>query len=230
MNDDAAVVQSSSAVTPGRSSPIWWILPSLATAALAYTIVWTASYPGVLMIGAGLVFLLFGAASLLWLVCIGQLAARARLVATIVGFTLVVGSIGSTVAGMPQRVRFAASKAAFEAVVADANAHLPARPPQAVILSTRKIHRLDLDGEPVVDEVPGGTMDFPIRCPRAIGQFKIAECWAAWTKTSHRYTFAGNWNALGDTSGITYAPGARVKDSSDQWHLTGPWYAWTCNC
>lgn len=188
----------------------------LATAGFAYAIAWTASYPGVLIAGMGLALLFCGAASVLWLVCMDQLAPRTRLVVTVIGLALVVSSIGLTAAGAPQRIRFAASEASFEAVAADADAHLPARPP--------------LDGKPVVDEVSGGTMDFPIKCPHVIGQFKIAECWASWTKTSHRYTFAGSWDALRDTSGISYLPGARIKDSSDQWHLTGPWYAWTCNC
>lgn len=194
----------------------WWIFPLLTTAAFAYALMWTTSLPGIPVAGVGLVGLFGFAAILLWLVCVWRMSRSSQLVVGILSVAMVVGSIAATATGTPLRARFGASAAAFEAVVADADAHFA-----------------DL-GE---DRNPES---FPIRCPTKIGQFRIAECVVIdGTKpprvsedASHGYLFMQTWNALTDDSGIVYLPdGVNAWSAWDKpRHLSGSWYSQTCGC
>jgi hypothetical protein len=177
-----------------------WIVPVLTSAALAAAISWTASFPGPPFAGLGLIILLGIVAVPLWMISTfaWRMKATHRLAAVIVSVVLLASSVGLTVAGMPLRIRFAASQAAFEAVVAKADA--APRPPF------------------------GHLQSFPIRCPTSIGQFRISGCGFG---PDGGYTFFQSWNAVTDDSGIAYLPNGPTGWGHHTRQLVGPWYGWS---
>lgn len=194
----------------------------LSSALFAGSVLWSASFPGVPFVGVALVAL-FGCITLLsWLIWFAfDLSASRRVVAIVVGGVLVFSSVVVTATGAPLRARFAWSAAAFEAVIADADAHR---------------------GAPIRSEMAAaGEFDpeaFPIRCPESIGLFSISGCSVieptkhAPGAAGHRgYLFFETWNAVTDDSVIAYLPAGPIAWGWDPpRHLSGAWYGATCGC
>lgn len=227
MTDDAAIATpNAEAMTVRLSDPPWWTLPILASAVFACRLVWSESSDpargwDLLLYPIGLAYVV------LCCVCLPKARFVTGLIAGVVSAALFVGSIGLAFASTPLKVRFDLSRSAFEAVVAEADGHLPTRPPLKVILSTRKIHRT-VDGAATVDEVSGGVFNFPTRCPRVIGSIRIAGCSAFWVENGHVYDFERSGH---DSGNIIYDPSrARNVGCGTLRALGGPWFYWSCGC
>lgn len=192
----------------------------LASAAFACRLVWLASGHGEAVWAAIDDLVVLGplgvAGLVLWWISVAKAMGPVAFVASGVSVAVFVSSVVVTGVGVPVRARFVGSRAAFEAVVAQADAQLPARPASARWLQKT---------------------DFPIPCPHLVGHIRIASCQAFWTSRTHGYTFVRAWGyPVGDDlgiAGIDYRPDARAAGTLND-HLVGesltqlggPWFNW----